>query len=144
MGRLRSLKYLVHIRRVILEVRIRNARKDQSRCLALWMRIQDRILGDEAFQLPPNLVIWWDLAYIFVDSMVVGRRGYVRVRPIMWLAVIAYMIGFTHQLRFIRLHRAIDDLSNDWRIKIASILSTSYLQYRDRNRLLVDSSYVST
>lgn len=32
--------------------------------------------------------------------MVVGRRGYVRVRPIMWLAVIAYMIDFTHQLRF--------------------------------------------
>jgi hypothetical protein len=90
-----------------------NARKNQSRCLALWMRIQDRILGGEAFQLPFNLVRYLMRFGIFVDSMVVGRRDYVRVRPIMWLAVIVYMIGFTHQLRFIRLHRVINDLSND-------------------------------
>jgi len=43
---LRTQKDLVHRRRVILEVH--DAREDQPRCLALWMRTRDRILGGEA------------------------------------------------------------------------------------------------
>jgi len=64
----------VHRRRVILEVH--NAREDQPRYLALWMRTRDRILRGEVFQVPPNLIHYLVGFGIFVDSMVV-RQAFV-------------------------------------------------------------------
>jgi len=61
----------VHRRRVILEVH--NAREDEPRCLAVWMRTRDPSFGGEAFQVLPNLVHHLVGSGIFVDSVVVGQ-----------------------------------------------------------------------
>jgi len=50
-----------------------NAREDQPRCLALWMRTRDLSLGGEAFQVLPGRVHHLVGFGIFVDLMVVGQ-----------------------------------------------------------------------